>query len=141
MAFLTAFCAWSPLFRPNIATRVCDNRSKGSIDIMGYFIRHSLIGALLVFCASGPCRADAFSGNGYSGPSPRYGLFSDPSPGSASDYRLSYVAPPVPSPIYVDPTAGTYCRRYSQSVHVAGRIQENYGVACLQPNGSWRTVQ
>jgi surface antigen len=54
------------------------------------------------------------------------------------------VAPPVPpSPplTYVDEESGDYCRDYSQIVRIGGQVQESYGTACLQPDGSWRVVQ
>ena len=55
----------------------------------------------------------------------------------------TYVAPPpAPTPVtYVDEDTGGYCREYSQTVRVGGRIQESYGTACLQPDGSWRIVR
>jgi hypothetical protein len=58
-------------------------------------------------------------------------------------YVPNYVAPPAPPPpppIYVD-ESGDYCREYSREAHVGDRMQENYGTACLQPDGSWRVVQ
>lgn len=30
-----------------------------------------------------------------------------------------------------------YCREYTQHFNVGGRIQEGYGTACMQPDGSW----
>ena len=56
-------------------------------------------------------------------------------------YAPNYVAPPALPPTYVNPNAGTYCRPYSQETRIAGRIEENYGTACLQPDGTWRAVQ
>ncbi len=38
-------------------------------------------------------------------------------------------------------TSGQYCREFQQSVTVAGKTQQGYGVACRQPDGSWRIVQ
>jgi hypothetical protein len=35
---------------------------------------------------------------------------------------------------------GTYCREYQQMVVVAGRQQESYGTACMQPDGSWKIL-
>ncbi len=35
---------------------------------------------------------------------------------------------------------GTYCREYQQMVTVAGRKQESYGTACMQPDGSWKIL-
>ncbi len=36
---------------------------------------------------------------------------------------------------------GQYCREYQSNVSVGGQPQSSYGTACLQPDGSWRTVQ
>ncbi len=33
-----------------------------------------------------------------------------------------------------------YCREYTKNVTVGRRIQEAYGTACLQPDGSWQVV-
>lgn len=35
---------------------------------------------------------------------------------------------------------GGYCREYQHSVHIGSRVQESYGTACLQPDGSWKVV-
>ena len=35
---------------------------------------------------------------------------------------------------------GDYCREYTRTVYIGGRIQEAYGTACLQPDGSWMVV-
>ena len=37
--------------------------------------------------------------------------------------------------------AGEYCREFQQTVNIGGRSEEAYGVACQQPDGSWRIVQ
>jgi surface antigen len=37
-------------------------------------------------------------------------------------------------------TAGHYCREFQQSVTIGGKTQQGYGVACRQPDGSWRIV-
>ncbi len=56
-------------------------------------------------------------------------------------YVPTYVAPPEPEPtIYVNQNNG-YCREYSQQVQIGNRVQESYGTACLQPDGSWKVVQ
>lgn len=61
-----------------------------------------------------------------------------------SSYVPNYVAPPAPRPeelaTYND-SEQTYCREYTQQVRIDGQIQESYGTACLQPDGSWRVVQ
>jgi len=56
-------------------------------------------------------------------------------------YAPNYVAPPAAPPIYVDQSAGTYCRPFSQEIIIDGQRQESYGTACLQPDGSWRVTQ
>jgi hypothetical protein len=33
-----------------------------------------------------------------------------------------------------------YCREYQRNVYIGGTVQRSYGTACLQPDGSWRTV-
>lgn len=37
--------------------------------------------------------------------------------------------------------SGSYCREYTQRISVGGKTQEGYGVACRQPDGSWRIVE
>lgn len=33
---------------------------------------------------------------------------------------------------------GSYCREFQQTVTVGGEMQEAYGTACRQPDGSWK---
>jgi surface antigen len=66
---------------------------------------------------------------------------SAPAPIVYQSYSPNYVAPPAPPPTYIDQQAGTYCRQFSQQINIGGRLRESYGVACLQPDGSWRIVQ
>jgi surface antigen len=35
---------------------------------------------------------------------------------------------------------GRYCREYRQSINVGGKVQEGYGTACRQPDGSWQVI-
>ena len=35
---------------------------------------------------------------------------------------------------------GTYCREYTAAANVAGQMQQVYGTACRQPDGSWQIV-
>ena len=35
---------------------------------------------------------------------------------------------------------GQYCREYQASIMVGGQVQNGYGQACRQPDGSWQTV-
>lgn len=39
-----------------------------------------------------------------------------------------------------DAAAGDYCREYTRTVNIGGRLQDAYGTACLQPDGSWMIV-
>lgn len=45
---------------------------------------------------------------------------------SVNDYEPSY-----------QQTNSGYCREFSQDVSIGGRMQESYGTACRQPDGSW----
>lgn len=38
-------------------------------------------------------------------------------------------------------SSGRYCREFQQSVTVAGKTQQGYGIACRQPDGSWRILE
>jgi len=38
-------------------------------------------------------------------------------------------------------SAGEYCREFQQTVTIGGRQESAYGVACQQPDGSWKIVQ
>jgi len=38
-------------------------------------------------------------------------------------------------------TAGSYCREFQTEVTVGGRKENAHGVACQQPDGSWRIVE
>ncbi len=33
-----------------------------------------------------------------------------------------------------------YCREYTRTVYIGSRMEEAYGTACLQPDGSWMIV-
>lgn len=47
----------------------------------------------------------------------------------------------VPQPVYIKAAAPeAYCREFTQQVRVGNRIQDSYGTACLQPDGSWQVV-
>lgn len=69
----------------------------------------------------------------------------EPSSYAMTYYRPNYVAPPAPPPqpatIYVDDSSGSYCREYSQQIRIGNQVQESYGTACMQPDGSWKIVQ
>lgn len=38
-------------------------------------------------------------------------------------------------------TGGTYCREYTQTINVGGRLEEGHGRACRQGDGTWQIVQ
>jgi surface antigen len=35
---------------------------------------------------------------------------------------------------------GQYCREFTQEIHIGGRVEEGYGTACREEDGSWRIV-
>lgn len=35
---------------------------------------------------------------------------------------------------------GNYCREYQQTIYVGGQQEVGYGIACQQPDGSWKIV-
>jgi surface antigen len=43
----------------------------------------------------------------------------------------------VPTETY-QRNSGQYCREYRTEVEVGNRIEEAYGTACRQPDGSWQ---
>ncbi|VAV94749.1 hypothetical protein MNBD_ALPHA01-634 [hydrothermal vent metagenome] len=45
----------------------------------------------------------------------------------------------TPSPAYQD-SSGAYCREYQQTITVGGKVEEAYGKACRQPDGTWKIV-
>ena len=81
-------------------------------------------------------------------------------------YTPNYVAPPAPpvqivyarpyydAPVYAesayapppietsyDDTPPDYCREYTQRIQIGSQVQESYGTACQQPDGSWKIVK
>ena len=61
---------------------------------------------------------------------------------------VAYYAPPVApaAPVAANPAANqavdqSYCRQYQGTVMVDGATQPSSGVACRQPDGTWRIVQ
>lgn len=46
----------------------------------------------------------------------------------------------TPQNYYQTPT-GQYCREYSQTINIGGRIEEGVGRACRQPDGTWRIAE
>jgi surface antigen len=45
----------------------------------------------------------------------------------------------VPSQTY-QAQDGRYCREYTADARIGGRVQQTYGTACRQPDGSWQIV-
>lgn len=39
---------------------------------------------------------------------------------------------------YFQNSQGEYCREYTQTITIDGRLEEGHGVACRQPDGRWR---
>ena len=37
-------------------------------------------------------------------------------------------------------STGKYCREYQQTIYVGGQQETGYGIACEQPDGSWKIV-
>ena len=37
--------------------------------------------------------------------------------------------------------SGQYCREFQQSITVGGQTEQGYGIACRQPDGTWRIMQ
>ena len=54
-------------------------------------------------------------------------------PGSGSNGTVT------PTQTY-EPEPGRYCREFQQEVTIGGQIQDAYGTACRQPDGSWEIV-
>jgi opacity protein-like surface antigen len=38
------------------------------------------------------------------------------------------------------PSSSSYCREFIRQANIGGRLQDVYGTACLQPDGSWRIM-
>ncbi len=37
-------------------------------------------------------------------------------------------------------TTGRYCREFKQTIEIGGRLEEGYGTACRQEDGSWQIM-
>lgn len=59
-----------------------------------------------------------------------------------SNYWVS--PPPPPTPVIIQTSAPvaytnpSYCREFTETINVGGQLQQGYGVACRQPDGSWQ---
>ena len=71
--------------------------------------------------------------------------------GARCTEQVVYQSPPIVQTAYVqrasaqdyygnDRNDGRYCREYQNRSTVGGRVQETYGTACMQPDGSWEIV-
>lgn len=75
-----------------------------------------------------------------------FGQWIDPAPAYMPAYSYAPVPMQYPAPYvqtsYTAPavTEGRYCREYNTISQVAGRAQDTYGTACMQPDGSWEIV-
>jgi hypothetical protein len=117
------------------------------------------LGAAALFLGSGIFLAPAAEARGFVGfslgvplggpaypayyPSPYY--YAPPPPVYYAPPPVAYAPPPVayaPAPAYA-PSGPSQdnCREYQSSATIDGRPQPTHGVACRQPDGSWRIVQ
>jgi len=46
----------------------------------------------------------------------------------------------VVEPVKTYQENGQYCREYQTKVQIGGQVQEGYGTACRQPDGSWKEI-
>jgi surface antigen len=82
-------------------------------------------------------RADAYYYN-----EAYYDAFDEPDYGERYEWRNQYSG----NYGYVQPTGYTEysgyrdCREFTQVIYINGRQEQAYGVACRQPDGSWRIV-
>jgi hypothetical protein len=57
-------------------------------------------------------------------------------------YTPAPTAVPAPAAYAPAPTPATQnCRQYQTTIQVNGQPQQSYGIACQQPDGTWRIVQ
>lgn len=78
-------------------------------------------------------------------------LMAQPRPDYYTPPPAAVYAPPPPAyygqPLEAYPASdvyqtrsGQYCREYTSTIHVGGRLQQGYGTACLGEDGAWRVV-
>jgi hypothetical protein len=70
-------------------------------------------------------------------------LAAPPAPRYYYPPAVTYAPPPayLPPPSYgASSYESGYCREYQRNIYIGGTVQRSYGTACLQPDGSWRTV-
>jgi len=64
-----------------------------------------------------------------------------------SGERTVWVNPDTHGEVAVTPTStyqtasGQYCREYQTTVTVGGKVEQAYGTACRQPDGTWKLMQ
>lgn len=58
-------------------------------------------------------------------------------------HQMIYAQPVVQRVIVreAEPVAASYCREYTQRVNIGNHVEESYGTACQQPDGSWKIVK
>lgn len=44
------------------------------------------------------------------------------------------------TPVKTYEKSGSYCREFSQTIKVGGKVEKGYGTACRQPDGSWKII-
>ena len=68
-----------------------------------------------------------------------------PGPGGAyateADYGAAPLYDPIPVPRPQAFPAKPYCREFQRKVAIGERPERAYGVACQQPDGSWKVVR
>jgi len=62
-------------------------------------------------------------------------------PGQRLPWRGQNAYGDITPAAYYQNSAGQYCREYQQTITVGGRTQQGHGVACREPDGSWRIVE
>lgn len=57
---------------------------------------------------------------------------------AVTQINTTYANPNVTPAYYqTPPTNAGYCREFTQTVSIGGKIKESYGTACMQPDGTW----
>ena len=79
---------------------------------------------------------------GYAAPAPQYQQGYAPPP-PPPQYQQGYAPPAQPAQPAPAATAAydtSYCREYTNTTMIDGQEQVTHGLACRQPDGSWRIV-
>jgi uncharacterized protein YcfJ len=58
-------------------------------------------------------------------------------------HQMIYAQPVVQRVVVreAEPETVGYCREYTQRVNIGNHVEESYGTACQQPDGSWQIVK